>query len=163
MKLSRLAPVVALAALVGCSPSPSTAATVAGTEIPVSAVSAAVAGCAEIGANVREADAVRWLVIREAVVATAAERDIVLDDEQIARAAKSDPTNGVLATNADCAQIAEGPAALNLLALQMDPQAIVAALTEVDVEVNPRFGTWQPADVNLGGSGSMSVPAGPTS
>lgn len=157
MKLARLAPVVALAALVGCSPSPTVAADVAGTVITRADLDASYRGCASLGYDIPVNGILSLLVLSEALDVTAREAGVPLTDEEIAGAAAANPELAGPLSDEGCARAARTSVALGLLSQKMDPEKILAAVTAMDIRVNPRFGQWDPTKATVDGSGSLSV------
>ena len=160
MKLARLAtlvPAIALVALAGCSPAPTTAAEVGPTTISEAELSAAYDGCSELGFQVTRAAVLSPLVIGEAARQVARENDV--DTSQLAEVLASDPQIAPFMANEGCARVGEASGLLTLLSAQMEQDEWVSAVVESDIQVNPRYGTWDEKSGTIGGSGSISVPA----
>lgn len=160
MKLTRLVvPVAALLALAGCGPSPSAAADVAGTRISESALTQAVDGCAAFGVDLTRPEMLRFLVVGEAVRATARDHGVNIDQSEVDLMINSDPQAALMATDPACKKAVEANVVLSLLAPHMDETELVDHVSSLDIEVNPRYGAWDPVTATVGGSGSLSVPA----
>ena len=161
MKLTRLVPVAALVALVGCSPSPTTAADVEGTIISEDVLSQAVDGCAELGIELPRNEMLRTLVIGQVVRSVAENNGVSMDQERIDRAAAGDPEIMHLMGNDGCAKAVETNVLLGLVAEDIEEAKFMEEVMDLEVEVNPRYGDWDPEQATVGGSGSLSVPENP--
>lgn len=161
MSLARLVvPVAALVVLAGCSPSPSTAANVAGTVITESALSETVDGCAELGVVQSRQTMLNVLVVGEVAKEAARLMGVQIDQAAIDEAAAADPQITALMANPGCAKAVETNLVVSLLVPKVDQQKLMDQIAGIDVKLNPRYGQWDPATASVGGSGSVSVPAG---
>lgn len=161
MKLARLAmvvPVVALTALAGCSPAPTTAAEVGGTTISEATLTATHEGCTALGAQASRASVLSPLVIGEAARQVAADHDV--DLSELDQLTAGDPNIAPYMGNEDCARVGEAQGLLALLSSQLEQDVWIDAILGADINVNPRYGAWDPEAGTIGGSGSISVPAG---
>lgn len=167
MLLKRVVPLVAAAALfAGCSPMPSTAAQVGDTRISESQVDGVVAGCESVGIGPNQVDR-NTLVMSEILGAVAEEiaADLghsVTDEEALAVLRQTSGDSPVL-RDPECARIAAAGSKLQILVSKLGEDADMAVLQQmfedVDVELNPRYGRWDPAGDGVTGTGSMSVPS----
>lgn len=156
MKLARLAPLVAALALVGCTPSPTTAATVAGESIGARQVDDLIAGCPDLEAT--EPTAVTVLVQEKFFRHLAADRGVSFTEGEI---------DGVIDELGYGELVATSPACRAALVPQVANQLLGPTVTQEDferfrdatpVQVNPRYGTWDPQKFAVSGSGSISSP-----
>lgn len=157
MKLARIAPVVALAALVGCSPSPTVAADVAGTVITRAELNASHQGCASLGYDIPVNGILSLLVLSDALQVAADEAGVSLTAEEIDAAAAANQDLAGALSDPGCARAAKTSVALGLLSQKIDPAKILESVKKMDIQVNPRFGQWDPTQATIEGSGSLSV------
>lgn len=163
MKLARLAPIapiVALVALAGCSPSPTTAADVEGTAISEASLTESFEGCSELGFQVTRQDILAPLVVGELVNHVAEENDIEFDQAARDEMVQSNPNLQALVANEGCSKVADAQTALTLLFADLTEVELMEAFQAADVKINPRYGELDLNTFVIGGSGSVSVPAG---
>ncbi|MGV8846151.1 hypothetical protein [Tessaracoccus sp.] len=163
MKLARLAPLV-LIALVGCSPSPSTAAQVGDTTISQQRVSDLVEACPSVQENkVTEAVALTFLVRTEIVKQVGANNGIEMSDDTLRKSLMQE--KGVaefLSAQPKCIDILLPQAASALLSEKMPVEQAGAELSAIDVQVNPRQFGWDASQAIITEeSGSVSIPGTP--
>lgn len=160
MKFARLAPLVVLA-LVGCSPSPTTAAEVGDTTISTTRVQDAVASCPDVqGTPVTEPVALTMLVRTELLRVVGAQHDLDITDEQMLALLKQDESIGAfLQTQPGCADLFKPEVGSQLLSQVIPGEEALKELNAVDVQLNPRYGQWQDDQAAVAGSGSLSVPS----
>ncbi len=158
MKLARLAPLVLLA-LVGCSPSPSVAAQVGDEAIAQKSVSDLVEACPAVGATpITPKLALQMLINMEIFYQVAESTEVELDAKELRSLLLQDEDFGpFLAQEPDCADLLLPEVTFGVLGRGADPEKLNAALEQVDVEVNPRYGVWADGQ-GVVGSGSLSVP-----
>lgn len=158
MKLARLTPLV-LVALVGCSPSPTTAAQVGDATISTRAVSDIVAACPAVGqTEVTDSLALQTLIHAEIFREVAEITDIELDENELRDMLKQDPNFGpFLAEQPDCTDLLMAQAASVVLGTKGDPEELDSALEQTEVQLNPRYGTWSSETLGIEGSGSLST------
>lgn len=159
MKLARLAPVL-LIALVGCSPSPTVAAMVDDASIAQQRVTDLVEACPLVGqTEITDPLALQMLINMEVFYAAADKIDVELEEKQLRTMMLSDQDFGpFLAQQPDCGDLLLPEVTFNALQMSADPEKLNAALDEIEVDVNPRYGTWEDGQ-GIVGSGSVSVPA----
>lgn len=164
MKLIRVVTAVAAVALLGaCSPMPGTAAVVNGTTISEADIDRALVGCAEALGTTKDA------FVRQGAVQTMALGSIFdklasdfggFDDAKVDELGKQQGGDqAAMLNNEDCRPLARQSIKVGLLQ-QLDQNAIMAAFKTADVQLNPRYGRWNPTDTSIFGSSSISVPAG---
>jgi hypothetical protein len=156
-------PVVGLALLAGCAPTGGTAAIVNGVAIPDSRIVQATEGCAsvlrEFGVTEGQMrlQVVRWAVIDEVASQFVATSDLKPTDAEILAEARAEGAEAFLA-DARCGQLTSGVLRYNLLAAALAesgeewPQTFRAP----DIEINPRYGVWDPSSLTLVNTGSLS-------
>ncbi len=160
MKFARLAPLVVIA-LVGCSPSPTTAAEVGDTTISTSRVQDVVMACPDVqGSEITESVALTMLVRTELLRTVGAQHGLDITDAQMLSALKQDEaTGGFLQGQPGCADLFKPEVGSMMLSEVIPGEQALKELQEVDVQLNPRFGEWQSAEAVVAGSGSLSVPS----
>ena len=159
MKLARLAPVL-LIALVGCSPSPTVAALVDDSSIPQQRVTDLVESCPLVGqTEITDPLALQMLINMEVFHAAADDAGIELDEKELRTMMLADEDFGpFLAQQPACGDLLLPEVTFSALQATADPEKLNAALDEVEIEVNPRYGTWADGQ-GIVGSGSLSVPS----
>jgi len=162
MKLMRLVPVAgAFALLAACSPAPSTVATVGGAVITSEDLQRSVDGCAEAGVTAEMLPLkqhVLLLTAGELVRQTADGHGIKISDGEVRDLAQEAGYADLLG-NDQCAKLAYPNVALSLLAAELGQDVVIGELQQAEVELNPRFGQWDPETLGLIGNGSLSVPS----
>lgn len=169
----RVAGMVAVAAatvltLGGCVGAPSSAAEVDDTVITEDLLDSTVQGAAEaLGAGPDEinqkavlASLIQGAVVDELVQDSTADGGAGLEITQADRraAAESQPQLQQLLAVPAAAPLAEALIDLSLVQQQLGPEAFQEAFLAVPVQVNPRWGTWDPtSQEGLTGTGSLSV------
>lgn len=153
-------PLVMALGLAGCSaPSGSTAYLVNGKAVSEKQIDIASAGCAKLTnqtvAEVRASmmNSVLAGSLGDAIAAktntavTDDERKTLLDASQQGRLMQEDP---------DCNNVAQGLATFLIVLEKVGEEPFGQHVAELDVKVNPRYGTWDPAQGAAIGSGSLS-------
>ncbi|MBB1511879.1 hypothetical protein H5398_00345 [Tessaracoccus sp. MC1679] len=167
MLLKRVVPLVAAAALfAGCSPMPSTAVQVGDTRISEAQVDGVVASCESVGIGPDQVDR-RTLVMSEILgavaVEIAADLDQTVTDEEALAVLRETAGESPALNDPECARIAAAGSKLQILVAKLGEDADIAVLQQmfedVDVDLNPRYGQWDPAGEGVTGTGSMSVPS----
>ncbi|MFD0866384.1 hypothetical protein ACFQ06_11280 [Tessaracoccus lubricantis] len=164
MKLTRLAPalagIAAVGLLAGCSPTGGTALVVDGNRYTESEVDQIIDGCAEAlqvaPDQLRRQGVVGTLLLGGLFDSFGAD----ITDEEV-RAAGSQQAQGSeqLFSVSDCEPLALANVKTSMLA-QLEPQFIEEAANNLDVQLNPRYGKWEPwTQQLLSESGSLSLPA----
>ncbi|MDO5675980.1 MAG: hypothetical protein Q4G35_00565 [Propionibacteriaceae bacterium] len=161
MKLTRLVPaaVAAVALLAGCSPTPGTALVVDGTHYTEGQVSEIVDGCAEAlditPDQIRRSGVVGTLLLGklfDSLVTDTSEADIQAMAEQF----QAEQLFDVEA----CKPLALANIKTQLLGTVGNDDVILEAASALDVQLNPRYGKWDPASGTLlYPSGSLSEPS----
>ncbi|MHA6511034.1 hypothetical protein [Tessaracoccus sp. Z1128] len=167
MKLMRLVPLVAAAALfAGCSPMPSTAAQVGDVRITEAQLDRDVAGCESVGIGSDQVE--RSALLMSEILGAIADRiatdaDVTVTDEEALAVLRENAAESPALGNDECARVAANSAKLQLLVTKLGESADIAALQQqfeaVEVNLNPRYGQWDPAGAGVTGTGSMSVPS----
>ena len=159
MKPARLAPLLVVA-LVGCSPSPTVAAQVGDTTISTARVADIVKDCPAVGpTEVTDSLALQTLIHAEIFRQVAAITKIELNENEMVASLKADQNFGpFLAEHPACTDLLMPQAASMVLGAKGKPEQLDAALGQVNVELNPRYGTWSKEKVGIEGSGSLSTP-----
>lgn len=148
--------------LAGCAAgTPSTSAVVNGTSVSESDVTRWSNGCAPAFQNTPAA--VRPAMVNAAMQGAladtiAAEKSITVTDADRVRGVASMQDADLLMADPDCAEAVLAVSSLIFVADKLGTEAFTQAIADSDVEVNPRYGTWDPAAVGLSGnSGSLSA------
>lgn len=159
MKFTRLVPaaIAAVALLAGCSPTAGTALVVDGTRFTEAQIDEISAGCAEaleIGPDqIRRAGVVGTLILGKVFDSFGTE--VV---EQDLQALSEQQGSGQLFSNAACKPLAIADAKIQLMG-SLDEATVLQAASGLDVQLNPRYGKWQPeSGALIDPSGSLSVP-----
>ncbi len=165
VRLGAVAVATALA-LVGCGRAPSTAAEVGGTTISNAELESAIEGTVGVlgeqeglGTDVLTT-LVRGAAVDEVVArSVAAGRDeLVISQAERNTFMASQPGVQRLAEVPAAAPVADALADFTILQQRMGSEDFVTAITAVPVEVNPRWGAWQPEQAAVaGGGGALSV------
>lgn len=161
MKLTRIVPVVAaLSLLAACSPTSGTAAAVDGTTLSESRVTQIIDGCVDASGGTaenfpRRAIVQTFLIARlfDRVAANAEE----ITPESIAGVARQQYP--ALMDDEACSDLALDSIKTSFLD-QVDRALVIKQAQAADVDLNPRYGSWDPRSEGLFGSSSLSVPAG---
>ena len=157
MKLAvRLAvPALAVAALAGCSPSPSTVAVVDGVTITRSQVDEATKACQEFQPQVQQNMVIQLLTLRQMGLKGLEKQGIAFDDTELKTAAAQSPeVKQTLETK--CWPVIEGNYMVNNLPTRLTPEQ-VEVIANVPVELNPRYGTFDAVQGWNNAGGSLSV------
>ena len=160
-------PLSALALLTACTPTGGTAAVVDKVRISESDITRYAEGCASVtGANGIASETaaslrstvVSWSVQELLVQKVAAMHHVTIDPAARDAAFSSTPVGKALATNADCREAAVGAIDLSLLAQQLDPATVIRDAQTLNLQLNPRYGSWDYTSMTASGSGSLSQP-----
>lgn len=160
---ARLAAVAAAAVLVaGCSPAPSVAAIVGNEEITNEFVDQVISDCqAAVGGEPLTGQVVVGnLTISAVFDAVAAEAGFEFTDDEVAMMLEQrgmDAATIEMVSGTACMDFVRPVATSMLISSVVDEATLVAAVREIDVEINPRYGEWDPSTGAVGGSGSLSV------
>ena len=146
-------PLVAVAALAGCAHSPSTAAIVGDKVISEAEVTEAVDSCRRINPEIKRLDVLFPLILGELSDEISPKLGRSIDPARIRAAMETDPdTSQALGT--PCQKVVEGELKMGYLQASADAEAVLRELPRV--EINPRYGTWNPRGIDPRG-GSISV------
>lgn len=143
--------VVALA-LTGCTPSPSSAAVVDGVRIPdASARQAAGALVAATGGDGSRAlrQATFDLTMGEASEIIAAQQNVSVTDAELQAVLTQSPTLAAIGQTDAGRGWANSVARTYVVLEALGQDDFTAALGDLDIEINPRYGTWDPARFTL--------------
>lgn len=161
MKLTRLVPLVAAAALLaGCSPTPGTAASVDGIGISHAEVDRMVQGCRE-GVGIEDPNLNGGLVARTFILSRLFDRAVEgVEDARGMITAVEDLTRQqapALMADDDCADFAVLSMKTQLLGQVIQSEEQNQHVLDADVQLNPRYGTFDIATLDSAPSGSLSV------
>ncbi len=163
MRLRHIVPAAAAAlVLAGCSQAPTVAATVDGTVISQREAATLVEGCPAVGTTqVTEPVAVSMLVRGELMATLAEQQGVDYSVDDIDSMLKADPQLGQLVSEQpECLKLFRPSVGTQLVSQSYaSSEEMLQAISDVDVEVNPRYGEWDPQAGSMVGSGSLSVPA----
>lgn len=148
-------PLVAVAALVGCAHSPSTAAIVGDKVISEAELTEAVDSCRRINPKIKRLDVLFPLILGELSDEVSPKLGRPIGAARLRAAMEADPdASQTLGTS--CQKVVEGELKMRYL---QDSAGLEAVLRELPrVEINPRYGTWGSRGINPRG-GSISVEA----
>ena len=161
MKLARLAPLV-LVALVGCSPSPTTAAEVGDATISQQRVVDLMEACPTVQENeVTEAVALTFLVRTELVRQVGTNNGIDMSEEKLREFLNQEEGAAeFLKAQPNCIDILFPQAASLLLDEKVPAEQAGTELAAIEVVVNPRHFAWDSSQaVVTEESGSVSIPS----
>jgi hypothetical protein len=150
---------VAALALTGCAPSPSVANIVDGKTTTITQFWDVVDACAN--ATGLSPDAI-WRdinnhMLRASVAAVIMdERGISFPEAELASIIEAGVGSHVLA-DPTCKAVFLGSASWSLLQVRLGTDEFDAAVWDVDVVLNPRYGYWDPTSGSAVGSGSLST------
>ncbi|MGB3955313.1 MAG: hypothetical protein WBL05_08545 [Brooklawnia sp.] len=156
-------PLLGLSLLAGCAPTGGTAAIVNGVVLPDSRVIEASEACADAlranGAQNAEPGAIRremleWVVMDEMGKQYVDSQPTKPTEDEL-RAEAAALNLQPLLQNERCAEITLGVARYNLVASSLGSNWS-DAFGDFEVELNPRYGTWDLSNVSAVGSGSLS-------
>ncbi len=151
------APLVAVLALSGCAHSPKLAATVGDRVITQAQVDDAVKSCRELGVqNVGASDVVRTLIVREVVLNAAATAGAPIDDAALDQVFDQDPAAAEY-KDSKCKPVLQARLAVAMYNQHPASAARPDLLNQVPFELNPRYGTFDPAANFDDQSGSLSI------
>ena len=155
MKLAtRIAvPLVAVAALAGCAHSPSTAAIVGDKVISEAEVTDAVNSCRKINPQIKRLDVLFPLILGEIADEVSPKLGRTIDAAKLRAAMEADP-DASQAFGTPCQKVVEGELKMRYLQATVDVEAVLQKLPHV--EINPRYGAWNPRGIDPRG-GSISV------
>ncbi|NHB84339.1 hypothetical protein G7085_06235 [Tessaracoccus sp. HDW20] len=167
MKLNRIIPTVAAVAAVAavtllgaCSPAASTAAVLNGEVITEASIDQAMTGCAEAlqvdTSQLVRQGAVQTMALASVFDSVVADFGEFSDDQVDKLGASQGGQSAAMLGNEDCRRLARDSVKVSLLG-QLDQQVVTQALQSADIELNPRYGRWDPTDQGLFGSASLSV------
>lgn len=160
MKSSRvIAPLAALVLLAGCgTPSAATAFVVDGKTVTQSTVDDVAEGCAVLAKQ--PAAAIRGQVAQYLLVGQVADAVSARLSKPISAAAEAAALKQIggesLAADQACAPAARGLARYAAISALAGKEKLASTVGELDVKVNPAYGTWDPAKATFTGSGSLS-------
>lgn len=159
-------PGLALALLAGCAPSAGTAMVINDSKVSVSHIDALTEGCqtaldnAGKGGDYPEGEvsqAVASWVAQGLVADALIERDnITVSDDDLQKARSGLRNEDVFTSTADCADAFMGIVKLTAYVSLEGRDKALAEASDIEVEVNPRYGQWNTADLTIDGSGSLS-------
>lgn len=139
-------------ALTGCAQPPSAAAIVDGVAIPDRVVrEAAVAFADSYGAEIGGAlqQVTFDLAVGQASQRIAAERSIQITDADVAELLATEPRAQAAAQTAGGAPWAQAVATTYLTLDRLGQDAFMEDLSGIDITINPRYGSWDPARATL--------------
>lgn len=159
--------VAGMLALTGCAgQNPSHAATVNGVVITEDRVNEVALGIATAGGSPEAAPAQRNtaagnLIRNQIGLQVGQQLGVEITDADVEAAITGgDPSLAVMAADPALTSFIHDYVGFQLLVNQMGPEEFLAASEKVAVNLNPRYGTWDPTQVWLSGeSGSLSIPA----
>lgn len=158
-----IAPIAAVVLLAGCSATPAVASKVDGTIIDEAAVTDASVGCDAVldaTANELRRDVVAVLTRGVIAVDLAKANGIDISQQTVeSYLQQNQPALVNFYTNEDCGKVATAIGQFEIVGAAMGQQGVLAAVSEYDVELNPRYGNWDAANVTFAGSGSLSKAA----
>ncbi|MCW5953676.1 MAG: hypothetical protein KIT69_15595 [Propionibacteriaceae bacterium] len=152
--------VAGMLALSGCAgQNPNHAATVDGVVIPVSEAEAIFAVLKPYLQNPSTASAVSVLVTSRVGARIAVRQGLEFSEDEREMAASS-VLPPELAADPNAAGFTTDYVTTALVSQQLGQEGFIQAASEIDVVVNPRFGSWDPSMVAVvPGTGSLSSPA----
>lgn len=163
MKLVRGAVVVlvGLLALTGCATSPSTAAVVGDTTITTSQAEQLASDLTPyLSSTGTTAQAVNFEVAIEASRQIAAAQGLTFTDAQKTSAQTSLGIPDAMAADATLTGFVDGYLTYALTWTTLGQDAFLQQADQLDITVNPRFGSWSEEDFSVvAGGGSLSSPA----
>ena len=148
---------LAFAALAGCSHSPSTAAVVGDVVIPEARLTETVESCKAAGLEITRTRTLFFLVIGDIADHVAQGVGTPFDEAGIQQSIESDPQGRAL-VGTPCEKVLHGHAKLSLMQRNMNPVTVQQMLPQV--ELNPRYGSWDPEQGLDPQGGSISVATG---
>ena len=148
-------PLVAVAALAGCAHGPSTAAIVGDRTISEGELTEIVDSCRDAGLKANRSKVVSLMILGEVFDGAARRLGGSLDDEAI-RAMKGDSELTAL-VGTPCQKPFENGFKVQIGQRVLDPEEVKESLPSV--EINPRYGSWDPEQGFDPMGGSISVEA----
>lgn len=146
-------PLVAVAAFAGCAHSPSTAAIVGDKVISEAEVTDAVNSCRKINPQIKRLDVLFPLILGEIADEVSPKLGRTIDAAKLRAAMEADP-DASQAFGTPCQKVVEGELKMRYLQATVDVEAVLQKLPHV--EINPRYGAWNPRGIDPRG-GSISV------
>lgn len=151
--------VAASLVLTGCARTPATLGSVNGTSISSAQLERTVDGCAEAfqqssGQSLNAAQAryeiAVWLVVGEMARQVEAQSNVTVTDREIDDYLQSKPGIAAMRSNAQCEQVLSDLARYQIIGMQLQktPQW-TEYMANVDVEINPRYGIWNPQSLEI--------------
>jgi hypothetical protein len=154
---------LAALALTGCTTSPSTAYTVNGKTVTIAQLWESVDACAAATGVPSEEiwrDIGAYSVRAEVAQVIMDARGISFSEAELASIVQNGAGNHALA-DPTCKAVMLGGASWEMLSFRLGTDEFDAAVREIDVEVNPRYGYWDPTSGRALGSGSLSSSLAP--
>lgn len=148
--------------LAGCTQDPSSAARVDGVTISERSVQqASEAVVAAFGASPAEARAFAVNRVIQGVLAERLARDngISITEADRAEVRASQPQLITLSAQPGGATLADDWIDISVVAQSLGTEKLVTELAKHEVELNPRYGRWDPSTGSAAGTGSLSVEA----
>ena len=152
-----------LLATSGCSTSPQMAFSVGDDVTTIDQVSSLAEGCATALGGTTEIISASGLVSDMIHVALARQiaqaNGIQFSDDELRQpidAGAVSPLAQMMLKDPSCAQLALGLTLQVLVVDQLGVSNYQSIADKIPVSINPRFGTWNPADLTVDGSGSLS-------
>lgn len=142
------------AALGGCATSPSNAAVVDGSTISRQTLSASITGAQQVSQLTGDQ------VLSVLIQAQIAERVAADEGLTITDADREEQLNPQVLAVADARDFALELADVQIVAGEVGEQQFTEALRGADVEVNPRYGSWDPEQVAVNPEGGMLAQSG---
>lgn len=148
---------VALAAitLTGCTRPPSAAAVVEGTRVPDSTVRQAatvLTGVVGVDPSIATTQATYDLALAEASVIIAGQENVTVTDGAVDEVLNSSQMLVAAASTAEGADWARGVAYTNVVLTDVGRETYIADLQALDIEINPRYGTWDAENYTIASS-----------
>ena len=76
------------------------------------------------------------------------------EDEQLAYLQQTNAA--AMADDPTCRPVGLGAVAFQFMAMEVDSDALMSAIASLDIEINPRYGSWDKESLQLGEGGSLS-------
>lgn len=157
-KLARgVAAGVAIAAvtLTGCSRPPSAAAVVEGARVPDSTVrstATVLTGVVGVNPSIATIQATYDLALAEASTLIAAQENVTVTDGAVDEVLATSQALSAAASTDEGRDWARGVAYTNVVLTEIGRDTYIADLQTLDIEINPRYGTWDAANYTIASS-----------
>ncbi len=148
--------------LTACTPGGNVAYQVGSQQVEVSTVEQAYQGCEQVlggqGDPQLRSQVLNALIQGSLTAEVAANRGEPNTQEERDAVIELMPELQKMADDPHCRVVVEAQADINLALSKFGQDTVINDLADIEVELNPRYGRWDPAQLGAGGTGSLAIP-----